>query len=237
MIFVSLRVQDFKKTNSKMPSKLFSKNIDLGVIGDSQDFWLCKAREVVYEDTDLFSVQWYEKCKGMPNQYMLSRSSQKISLKSVIDKVKLAKSKGCPRTFSLLPSHEAAFRKAVKMFHGKSSKPQASKQKRKQEGHANPEQSRSKGRKRTKGKEGKIDSNDASPPKIWRNKVGKRATNRKSEGGPVKVPINKNDPNRRLKPNDRYAHENIFFGGFPFRFYFSKFCDYFRIEVFTHFEV
>ena len=59
------------------------------------------------------------------------------------------------------------------------------------------------------GKEGKIDSNYASPPKIWRNKVGKRATNRKSEGGPVKGPTNKNDPNRRLKPNDRYAHEIV----------------------------
>jgi hypothetical protein len=33
----------------------------LAVLGDNSDFWLCRAAQHVYKDTEDFNIQWLEK--------------------------------------------------------------------------------------------------------------------------------------------------------------------------------
>ena len=45
-----------------MSSKLFASGKFLAIVGDDQQYWLCKSRQHVFEDkTTYFWVQWCEK--------------------------------------------------------------------------------------------------------------------------------------------------------------------------------
>ena len=45
-----------------MSAKIFTSGKFLAVVGDDQQYWLCKCRQNVYEDkTTYFWVQWCEK--------------------------------------------------------------------------------------------------------------------------------------------------------------------------------
>ena len=47
---------------ANMSARLFTSGKFLAVVGDDQQYWLCKCRQHVYEDkTTYFWVQWCEK--------------------------------------------------------------------------------------------------------------------------------------------------------------------------------
>lgn len=94
---------------------MFVKNIDLAVIGDDGDFWLCRAKENVKDTAETFSIQWYEKQGG---EYALCGTAQSVSMKSVIGSVELVKGSK-PKHFELSPTSEKTVTSAVKSFFAK----------------------------------------------------------------------------------------------------------------------
>ena len=74
-----------------MPGKLlYKRGSDLGVVGGDKTYWICRTRQHVEENRLLpFEVQWFEREKG--NGYSLTGGVDKISLDSVIKRVKLQK--------------------------------------------------------------------------------------------------------------------------------------------------
>ena len=49
-----------------MSERLFASGKFLAIVGDDQEYWLCKCRQHVYEGkTEKFWVQWLEKEAGL----------------------------------------------------------------------------------------------------------------------------------------------------------------------------
>ena len=77
---------------SPLRDLLFRRGSNLSVVGESGDFWLCKARQHVYHDSKDFEIRWYESVSGKDDtQYDLIGGVEKINLSSVIGKVSLKK--------------------------------------------------------------------------------------------------------------------------------------------------
>ena len=97
---------------------VFAKSSDLAVIGNDGGFWLCRTMESVRDTSEAFHIQWYEK---QGEEYVLCGSIQTISIKCVIDSVKLVKGSK-PKHFELSSKSEKTVTAALEKFNANQSK-------------------------------------------------------------------------------------------------------------------